>query len=284
MSTALGVLQPEAFEQTGRVNWLRSLPFIGVHAVCLGAIWTGVSAKALMLCCALYVVRMFGITAGYHRYFSHRSYRTNRAFQFVLAFIGCTAEQKGPLWWAAYHRHHHQFSDQAEDAHSPGRDGFWWSHIGWFMCDWYNETPLESIRDFSRYPELVFLNRYWVLPGILVGDLCFAWMGWQGLWVGFFWSTVLLYHGTFVINSLCHMIGSIRYKTPDTSRNSMVLALITLGEGWHNNHHHYATSAKMGFFWWEIDVSYYALRALSVLGIVRDLKRPSARALDSGRV
>jgi stearoyl-CoA desaturase (delta-9 desaturase) len=225
---------------------------------------------------------MFGITAGYHRYFSHRSYRTSRFFQFVLAWIGCSALQRGPLWWAANHRHHHQRSDQQEDLHSPKQRGFWWAHIGWILCDRYDATPFFAIKDFSKYPELSWLNRCSVVPGVLLG-VGFLAMGWQGLVWGFFISTVLLYHATFVINSLCHMFGSIRYKTPDTSRNSMLLALITLGEGWHNNHHHYSTSARMGFFWWEIDVSYYALSLLSLFGIVWDMKKPSQRVLETAR-
>jgi len=283
MASALGTLRSDSIEENGGVNWVRSLPFLGIHGACLAAFWTGVSGRALVLCLALYVIRMFGITAGYHRYFSHRSYRTSRVFQFVLAWIGCTAHQKGPLWWAAHHRHHHQYSDQVEDAHSPGRSGFWWSHVGWFMSDCYNATPFESIKDFSKYPEIVWLNRYSAVPGILLAAGCLLAMGWQGLVWGFFISTVLLYHGTFVINSLCHIFGSVRYRTTDTSKNSMILALITLGEGWHNNHHHYATSARMGFFWWEIDMSYYALRALSLCGIVWDLKKPSPRVLEAGR-
>jgi stearoyl-CoA desaturase (Delta-9 desaturase) len=283
MNSAIGTLRSDSIEERGGVNWITSLPFLGIHGACLAAFWTGVGWRALVLCFALYVIRMFGITAGYHRYFAHRSYRTSRIFQFVLALIGCTAGQKGPLWWAAYHRHHHQFSDQEEDVHSPGRSGFWWSHVGWFMSDWYNATPLAAIRDFSQYPELVWLDRYWLVPGGLLPIGCFLLMGWKGLVWGFFISTVLLYHGTFVINSLCHVFGSVRYRTTDTSRNNMILALITLGEGWHNNHHHYATSAKMGFFWWEIDMSYYALRALSLFGIVWDMKKPSPRALEAGK-
>ena len=283
MNTAIESLRSRALGKSGDLNWLRSLPFLGVHAACLAAFWTGVSVRALMLCFALYVIRMSAITAGYHRYFAHRSYRTSRAFQFALAWIACTAEQKGPLWWAAYHRHHHQYSDELEDVHSPGRRGFWWSHVGWFMSDWYHATPFEAIRDFSRYPELCWLDHYWVVPGILLGVACFLAMGWQGLVWGFFISTVLLYHGTFFINSLCHMFGSVRYRTTDSSRNNLILALITLGEGWHNNHHHYATSARMGFFWWEIDISYNLLSALSVFGIVWDLKQPSPQALEARR-
>ena len=262
-----------------RVELIKSIPFFAVHLACLGAFWTGVSWKALALCIALFYIRMFGITAGYHRYFSHRSYRTGRFFQFVLAWIGCSAVQKGPLWWAAYHRHHHQHSDQENDVHSPERKGFWWSHVGWILCRRYESTDYDAIKDFSKYPELRFLNDYHVLPGVILAVACYLWMGWQGLVWGFFVSTVLLYHATFMINSLCHMFGRIRYKITDTSRNSLILALVTMGEGWHNNHHYYATSANMGFFWWEIDLSYYVLRFFSLLGMVWDLKKPPERVL-----
>ncbi len=267
-----------------RIDWIKSLPFFGVHLACLAAFFVGVSWKALILCLALYAVRMFGITAGYHRYFSHRSYRTSRPFQFVLAWIGCSAVQKGPLWWASHHRHHHQHSDQEMDVHSPEREGFWWSHVGWILSRKYEETDLNAIKDFARYPELRWLNRFHVVPGVLLAVLCFLALSWQGLVWGFFISTVLLYHGTFVINSLCHMFGKVRYKTTDTSRNSLLLALITLGEGWHNNHHYYATSTNMGFFWWEVDVSYYVLRLLSFLGIVWEIKRPPQRVLEAAKV
>ena len=262
-----------------RVELIKSIPFFAVHLACLGAFWTGVSWKALALCIALFYIRMFGITAGYHRYFSHRSYRTGRFFQFVLAWIGCSAVQKGPLWWAAYHRHHHQHSDQENDVHSPERKGFWWSHVGWILCRRYESTDYDAIKDFSKYPELRFLNDYHVLPGVILAVACYLWMGWQGLVWGFFVSTVLLYHATFMINSLCHMFGRTRYKITDTSRNSLILALVTMGEGWHNNHHYYATSANMGFFWWEIDLSYYVLRFFSLLGMVWDLKKPPERVL-----
>ena len=257
---------------------------MGVHVVCLAAFFTGVSWKAVGLCLALYVIRMFGITAGYHRYFAHRSYRTSRFFQFLMAWLGCSAVQKGPLWWASHHRHHHQHSDQEEDVHSPELKGFWWSHAGWILSKKYEATDLNIIKDFAKYPELCWLNRYHVVPGIVLAVLCFLGMGWQGLVWGFFISTVLLYHGTFVINSLCHMFGKVRYKTTDTSRNSLLLAILTLGEGWHNNHHYYATSTNMGFFWWELDISYYALRVLSWLGLIWDIKTPPQRVLDAARV
>jgi stearoyl-CoA desaturase (delta-9 desaturase) len=267
-----------------RINWVKSLPFFGLHLACFAAIFTDVSWGALGLCISLQVIRMFAITAGYHRYFAHRTYRTSRWFQFVLAWIGCSALQKGPLWWASHHRHHHQHSDQGEDVHSPERLGFWWSHLGWILCSKYQDTNLRRIRDFANYPELRWLNHFHVIPGLVLAVGCFLLAGWQGLVWGFFISTVLLYHSTFAINSLCHMFGKRRYETTDTSRNSLLLALLTMGEGWHNNHHYYSTSVNQGFFWWELDISYYFLRLLSFFRVVWDLKTTPRHILEAAKV
>ncbi|MBM4334892.1 MAG: acyl-CoA desaturase [Deltaproteobacteria bacterium] len=266
-----------------RVNWVRSTPFILVHLLPLAAIWTGVTSFDVALCGVLFALKMFFVTAGYHRYFSHRAFKTSRAMQFLLAFGGGIAAQKGALWWAAHHRHHHRFSDQPEDIHSPMK-GFWWSHIGWITCDRYNDTEYGAIRDFARYPELRFLDTYHYVPPIVLGAICFALGGWSALWIGFFGSTVLTYHSTFLINSVTHMFGRRRYALTDTSRNSLIMALLTFGEGWHNNHHHYQGSANMGFYWWEIDISYYVLKALSYVGLVWDLRLPPASALEENRV
>jgi stearoyl-CoA desaturase (delta-9 desaturase) len=219
---------------------------------------------------------MFGITAGYHRYFSHRAFRTSRAFQLVLAILGAASAQKGPLWWAAHHRDHHRWSDGPEDIHSPFRHGFWWSHVGWILSRRHDATKLGRVKDLARFAELRWLDRWHLaVPGALAAGLFLA-GGLPALLWGFFVSTALLWHGTFVINSLAHVLGSRRYATADGSRNSLLLALVTFGEGWHNNHHFYPSAASQGFFWWEVDVSYYALRALAALGVVRDLRTPPA--------
>lgn len=259
--------------------WLTNVPFILVHLVCLFAIWTGVNPVALILCAALYLVRMFGITAGYHRYFSHRSYKTSRIFQFCMACLGCSALQKGPLWWAAHHRNHHLYSDTPDDPHSPIVNNFWWSHLGWILDQQFDKTDLHMVRDWTRYPELRWLNRNHWVPGILMAVGCFLIGGWSGLIWGFFISTVLLYHAVFAVNSLCHVFGRRRYATSDDSRNNLFVALITLGEGWHNNHHYYQSSANQGFFWWEIDVSYYVIKFLGVFGVVWDIRKPSRKKL-----
>jgi stearoyl-CoA desaturase (delta-9 desaturase) len=262
-----------------RVNWPRSIPFLLVHVLCFAAIFTGITWTAVVLFFALFGARALFVTGAYHRYFSHRTYKLNRFWQLVFAFMAQSSSQKGVLWWAANHRQHHRASDTEDDPHSP-KDGFWWSHVGWILADKYKPTDYNAIKDFARYPELRFLNRHdWIAPWTF-GVLAFLIGGWSGLVVGFFWSTVLLWHSTFLVNSGSHVFGRRRYDTDDTSRNSLLIALVTGGEGWHNNHHHYPASARQGFFWWEIDPTWYFLRVCSWLGIVRDLKRPPARVLD----
>lgn len=261
-----------------RIDWLASSPFIAIHLVALATPWLAPPTAGLAgLATGAYLLRMFGITAGYHRYFAHRAYRTSRVVQFLLAFLGGTSAQKGALWWAAHHRDHHRYSDGPDDIHSPVQRGFWWSHVGWFLSTSYHATKLERIKDLARYPELVFLDRYHALPpALLAGGLYLA-GGWPALLWGFFVSTTLLWHGTFCINSLAHVIGRQRYQTGDESRNSFALALITLGEGWHNNHHFYPTTANQGWFWWELDISFLMLRALRVVGLVSGLRTPPER-------
>ncbi|HEY3122181.1 MAG TPA: acyl-CoA desaturase [Vicinamibacteria bacterium] len=250
------------------------------HAAALCILVTGATAGDLLLCASLYVLRMFFITAGYHRYFAHRAYRLGRFMQFLMALGGTLAAQMGPLWWAGHHRHHHRHADKPEDIHSP-RQGFWWSHIGWLLVDTYSPTPLDAIRDFARFPELRFLDRFAVVPPALLAAAVLLSSGPRALVVGFFVSTVLLYHATFSINSVAHVWGRRRYATHDDSRNSFLLALITGGEGWHNNHHHFPAAANNGFFWWELDATYYGIRLLSWLGLATEIRTPPARVLTS---
>ena len=257
------------------------VPFILVHVACFGAIWSGVTTGALLLCGALYLVRMFGVTAGYHRYFSHRTYKTSRAFQFVLALVAQSTTQKGVMWWAAKHRHHHKHADMEDDVHSPRLRGFWYSHWGWIFDPKHDETDHEAVPDLAKYKELMWLDRYEKLPAVVLAVACFAFGGWPGLIVGFMWSTVLVYHGTFMINSLAHVHGKQRYVTGDDSRNNWWLSIVTLGEGWHNNHHAYMASTRQGFRWYEYDPTYYALKALSWVGVVWELNEPPAAIVNN---
>ena len=253
-----------------------AIPFVLVHIGCFAAIWSGVTAGAIITCIALYVVRMFGVTAGYHRYFSHRSFKTSRAFQFILAFLAQSSAQRGILWWAAKHRHHHRHSDTELDVHSPRMRGFAYSHVGWIFTPQHTATDSDALPDLTKYPELVWLDRHPYLPATMLAVACFLLGSWPGLVVGFFWSTVLLYHGTFFINSLAHVHGSQRYVTGDDSRNNWWLAVITLGEGWHNNHHAYQRSTRQGFRWYEFDPTFYVLAVLSWARVVWELGQPPA--------
>jgi stearoyl-CoA desaturase (Delta-9 desaturase) len=253
-----------------------AIPFVLVHLACLAAFWTGVTYEALAIFLVLYWGRIFAIGAGYHRYFSHRAYRTSRLFQFVLAFLSESSAQKSVLWWAAKHRHHHLYSDTETDIHSPRHKGFLYSHLGWIFSPRNEQIDLAKIADFARYPELLWLHKHERVPPVVLALLSYLVGGWPGLVVGFFWSTVLVYHATFCINSLAHVSGRRRYVTADDSRNNWLLAVVTMGEGWHNNHHAYQSSVRQGFRWWEIDATFYILRALSWFGVVWDLKAPPA--------
>ncbi len=254
--------------------------FAFVHAAAIaGVVLVGLSWKGVLLCLASYYLRMFAITAGFHRYFSHKSYRLGRVPQFLLAFLGQTAAQKGVLWWASNHRHHHKYSDTPEDIHSPKQDGFWWSHIGWILSGKYDATDFTRIPDLAKFPELVWLDRNQYAATMLYGLLTFALFGWTGLVWGYFVATVLLWHGTFTINSVMHVFGRRAFPTADTSRNSMLFALVTMGEGWHNNHHFYPSSAAQGFRWWQLDASFYLLWAGEKLGIVTSLRRAPTAAV-----
>jgi len=279
------------------VDWARIIPFVAMHVVCLSVVWVGVSAVAVGVAVAMYVLRMFAITGFYHRYFSHRSFKTSRPAQFVFALLGAAAVQRGPIWWAAHHRHHHAHSDREQDIHSPVQSGFLWSHMGWFLSKRHFAPDLGRVRDLLAFPELRLLDRFDILVPVvlavamlILGSALEATVpelgtsGWQMLVWGFFISTVACYHGTYTINSLCHAWGRRRYATRDDSRNNALLALITLGEGWHNNHHHYPMSARQGFFWWEIDLTYYALRLLAAAGLIWDLKSVPADVRTANRI
>ena len=265
----------------------QEVAFLIFHLLPLAALWTGATFFDWMVCIILYLFRMFWVTAGYHRYFAHKAYRTSRWFQFVIAFMAQTSAQKGALWWAAHHRHHHRYSDTPQDPHSMKIYGFWYSHVGWIVGPDFKETDFKTMGDYAKYPELVWLNKHylvspttlalgvmalggWVNGGSIT--MMFTTAGFSTLLIGFFLSTVILYHGTFSINSVMHKFGKPRYETGEESKNSLWLALLTLGEGWHNNHHYYETASRQGFFWWEIDISYYLLRCLAALGLIWDLR------------
>jgi len=276
------------------IRWWRVAPSLLIHLGCLGVIWVGWSPVAVGVAALLYFARMFAITAFYHRYFSHRTFRTSRIAHFLFGFLGASSAQRGPIWWAAHHREHHRESDAPPDIHSPVQHGMLWSHMGWFFSDGGVQTPEKAVPDLLKMPEVRWLDRFHIVAvlalavccyglGVAIDALAPSWgtSGVQMLVWGFFISTTVLHHATFTLNSLAHTIGSRRYQTRDDSRNSLVLAVLTLGEGWHNNHHFNPGSVRQGFFWWEIDVAYYCLWMLERLGVVWDLRPVPKRAFDA---
>lgn len=274
--------QPSNWQE---IDWLRVVPFVLIHLACLAVIWVGFSWFALIFAILMYGIRMFAVTGFYHRYFSHKAFHTSRFFQFIIALFGASAVQRGPLWWASHHRHHHINSDDFSDAHSPVQHGFLWSHIGWFLSSKHFATQTERVKELAKFAELRWLDRFDILvPSLLaikiyiLGALLEAYYpslqtnGLQLLVWGFSISTVALYHATFTVNSLAHVWGKRRYATSDQSRNNVWIAILTLGEGWHNNHHHFPGAARQGFYWWEIDLTYYGLKVLAALGLIWDLR------------
>jgi stearoyl-CoA desaturase (delta-9 desaturase) len=279
------VTLPADDPRADRIDWLRAAPFLAMHLACAGVIWVGVSPVALTVAAALYAVRMFAITGFYHRYFSHRTLQTSRGVQIVFALIGASCVQRGPLWWAAHHRHHHRHADTALDPHSPGVHGFAWSHVGWFLTPRNFRTDLSRVPDLAKYPELRWLDRFDIAVPVTLALGLYAFgvllhrvapqlgtSGGQMLVWGFFISTIALFHATVTINSLAHRFGRRRFDTRDDSRNNLWLALLTFGEGWHNNHHFFPGSCRQGFHWWEVDLTWYGLKLMSALGLVRGLK------------
>jgi stearoyl-CoA desaturase (delta-9 desaturase) len=264
-----------------RIDWIRVLPFLALHMACIGVAWVGFSWFAFWIAVALYVLRMFAITAFYHRYFSHKAFRTSRAVQFFFALLGAASAQRCPLWWAAHHRNHHRHADTEHDMHSPVTHGFLWSHMGWFMTPRGFPTDRTVIPDLLRFPELRWLDRHDLVAPVVLATMLFATgsllhvhapalhtSGPQLLVWGFVVSSVVRFHCTVTINSLAHRWGTRRFVTRDESRNNWFLAIITLGEGWHNNHHHFPGSARQGFRWWEFDFTYYGLLLLAASGLV----------------
>jgi stearoyl-CoA desaturase (delta-9 desaturase) len=287
---------PPESRQNLRIRPVNILPILVIHLVCLGVIWVGWSWSAVGVAAALYFVRMFVITAFYHRYFSHRTFQTHRVTQTIAAALGVTSAQRGPVWWAAHHREHHRHSDEVPDLHSPVQHSMLWSHMGWFLSEEGIGFKEKAVPDLCKYPELRAIERWHVLGpvGLALSMFGLGWLlsviapnlgtnGWQMVVWGFGISTTVLYHGTFTINSLAHTFGRRRFNTTDDSRNSFLLSLITLGEGWHNNHHYYPGTARQGFYWWEFDPTYYALLLMSKLGLVWDLRRVPSHVYEAAR-
>ena len=277
--------QTESNKESKSIDWLRAIPFVIMHLSVLFVFVVGWSPVAVFVAVLMYAIRMFAITGFYHRYFSHKAFKTSRVFQFIFAAIGASSAQRGPLWWASHHRSHHKNSDESNDQHSPKQHGFLWSHMGWFLAKHNFSTRMDKIKDYARYPELKFIDRYDVLMPVVLGTSLFLFgeflasyfphlgtNGWQMFIWGFIVSTIFLYHITFTINSLAHTFGTRRYETKDDSRNNWLLAILTFGEGWHNNHHYFPGSARQGFKWWEVDISFYVLKLLEKMGLIWDLR------------
>ncbi|MAS00404.1 MAG: acyl-CoA desaturase [Nitrosomonadales bacterium] len=279
------------------IDWARVIPYIIIHLSIISIFFVDFSLTAFWIFIGMYAIRMFAITGFYHRYFSHKTFKTSRLTQFIFAIIGASAVQRGPIWWAAHHREHHMHSDTIHDKHSPKAHSFFWSHTGWFLTKANFITHTRLVKELSRFPELRLIDRFDIIIPILtclglfyLGEYLnlshpdLKTNGLQLLSWGFVLSTILLYHSTFLVNSVAHLWGKKRYNTKDSSRNNFIVAILTFGEGWHNNHHHFPGSANQGFYWWEIDITYYLLMLLRTFGIIWDIRTVSEKIRESNKI
>jgi len=235
------------------------------------------TAVSFALCAAVMLMCGFGVTVCHHRYFAHRSFKTSRWFQFVLGWWASATGQRGPLWWSAHHRRHHSHSDTEGDVHSPTAGGFLHAHLGWLFGKPAAAPDFRVMRDFAKFPELVWLDRLWAVPFLLVGFACYLIGGWAGVVYGFCLGCAIVLQITFSINSFAHLFGKQPHPTGDSSRNNWLLGVIGFGEGWHNNHHHSPRTARLGVKWNQIDFGYWMILVLEKLGLiwcVRKTPRP----------
>ncbi len=255
---------------------------VGVHILALAGLFT-FSWAALAVCVVLHwLTGGVGITLGYHRLLTHRSFQTPKIVEYILAIIASLACQGGPISWVAVHRIHHAKSDQPGDPHSP-RDSFFWAHMGWCI---HRNDIIDDYKEYSKFaPDLAkdpvhrFLNQNFMLWTVLLAAGLYAWGGISFVVWGIFVRLVLVYHSTWFVNSATHVWGYKNFKTGEDSSNLWWVALLSYGEGWHNNHHAFQTSARHGLKWWEFDTTYMMIKTLEMFGLAKDIKIPSPHLL-----
>ena len=261
-------------------NVLQITIFWSIQASALLVFFVPFSWALVGLWAASHFIRAIGLTLAFHRYFAHRSFQMNRVARFVWAFIGTAAMQKGPLWWAGHHVNHHRYADRDGDPHSPAISGFYYAHIGWFLNDTkYDRLPPTNpvVRDFSKAPEIAWLEQCFWAPPLMFAVALFLIGGWPYFIWGFATPTMTLAHATFAINTVNHLWGSRRFETHDDSRNNAVTAFFSAGEGWHNNHHRYQRAARNGFYWWEVDITWYVIRAMAAVSLAWNIQEVPTR-------
>lgn len=267
-------------------HWKLTLQVALLHALVIVALFQGPTARDWAMFAVVYPLAFAGVGIGLHRYFAHRAFETSRVFQFVLALMPALTYGDA-IRFAGKHRLHHRFADTTRDVHAPML-GAWQCWFGSILSPTYSDDQMRShARDWLRYPELRLLSRFSIVPGLVLGVAAYAVGGITMLGIGACLPTVVLIHQTAMVNYFCHKNGSRRYDTADTSTNNFLVALLTCGEGWHNNHHRHPHSARAGEAWWEIDVFYYLIVLFRLLGLVWNVRTPAlgaSRPLPEGDV
>ncbi|MBX7174052.1 MAG: fatty acid desaturase [Pyrinomonadaceae bacterium] len=266
-----------------QTNWQNLLIFITIHALALTAIFSFTWTNFIVAFILLWFSVGWGIGIGYHRLLTHRSFESPKWFEYLLAILGSLTLQKGAISWVTTHRIHHAFTEKEEDPHSPDK-GFFWSHTGWMLFGISQNYSIEVCQKYSRdllQDKFYFhFERINLVPAIIVAILLYCLGGWGMLAWGVGVRTVISWHITWGINSFAHKFGSQRFKTGENSRNNAVLGILAFGEGWHNNHHAFPTSARHGLVWYELDLSYLQIKLFEKLGIVKNVKVPTQKSIE----
>jgi len=271
----------DLYAQTMRrgINWFLVIALVSFHLGAVAALFFFHWSALIVFATIWILAQNVGIAMGYHRLLTHRGYATPKWLEYCIAICGALALQGGPIYWVAVHRMHHKYTDKPGDPHSP-RDGKWWSHMGWIMnATLRDETEAlkQYAPDLSRQPFYRWLNRLHWVPLTVVGLSLFAFGGWSWLLWGAFLPVTIGLHVTWMVNSVTHLWGRRRFSTSDDSRNNLWVALLTGGEGWHNNHHANPVSARHGLAWYEVDFNYFAIRLLKILGLAKHVKTASLK-------
>lgn len=286
---SIGNSKSEAYtsSKNREIAWPAFLFIVGVHIAALAGFWT-FTWPALFLCLFMHwVTGGVGITLGFHRLLTHRSFKAPKALEYFLAIIGTLACQGGPIKWVVAHRIHHAFSDEEGDPHTPIQS-FFWAHMGWCM---HKNNLIDDPKNYPRFaPDLTkdkvmqFIDNTHILWTVALAGLFYALGGWPFVVWGIFVRLVLVYHTTWFVNSATHVWGYRTYKSGDQSTNLWWVALLSYGEGWHNNHHAFQTSARHGLAWWEFDTTYMMIRVLRFLGLATEVKIPSQHLLATKKI
>jgi len=260
-----------------------TLSVIVLQATPVAFLLTGTNSTDWLLFAVIYPIQSIGVGVSLHRYFAHRSFKTSRWFQFMMALMAASVFGDA-VRFTGKHRLHHRYSDTTNDTHTPLK-GFWSCWYGSLLDNGYTDAELcDAARDLKKYPELMWLHRYWMVPGLVLCGIAFLIGGLSSVAIGVLLGSTLLLNQAAAVNYFCHKYGRRRFDTRDRSTNNALIAALSFGEGWHNNHHYYPATARAGFHWWEVDMYYWVIWLFEKLGLVWDVRQPTQEMLNKNLI